>query len=80
MCGIVGKSGVEWQRPPYSLLLYLDGSLVKFKFGAGEKQPALWGTIESIKGGFLAVEEALCRGHFSTKAPDSNGQGFTHRH
>lgn len=78
LCGKVGKSGVEWERVPFSLLLYLDGSIVKFKFGAGDTQKSIWGTIDSIKGGLLAIEEALCRGNFGTKPPQDNGKDFTH--
>lgn len=79
MCGKIGKSGVEWERLPYSLLLFLDGPVVKFKFGAGDKAASLWGTIETLAGGLLAVEEALCRGYFSTKPAQGNDNGFTHR-
>lgn len=79
LCGKVGKSGVEWERPPYSLLLFLDGPVVKFKFGAGDKAPSIWGTIEALAGGLLAVEEALCKGHFSTKPAQGTDNGFTHR-
>src|SRR5215831_9370108 len=55
LCGKPGASGLEWERPPYSLLIFLEGSLVKFCFTAGDKYPKCWGTVESLAGGLLAI-------------------------
>lgn len=79
MAGTVAPGGAHWSRPPFSLLLYLDPSGLKFKFGAGDDHPSLWGQTEGLAGGLLAIEEELCRGRFGTKPAQKNGNGFTHR-
>ena len=79
LCGKVNSLGTGWDRPPYSLLLFLEGDLVKFCFSAGDKNPKLWGTIKSIAEGLLGIEEALCRDRCEWKVPKPSNNGFTHR-
>lgn len=79
LCGKANSQGTGWDRPPYSLLLFLEGDLVKFCFSAGDKNPKLWGTVKGLAEGLLAVEEALCREHCEWKLPKSTSNGFTHR-
>ena len=79
LCGKPNATGTGWERPPLSLLLYLEGNLVKFCFSSKEFGYKLWGTCSSLKDGLLAVEEALCREHCEWKVSKEHENGFTSR-
>jgi hypothetical protein len=79
MCGKPNVAGTGWERPPLSLLLYLEADLVKFCFSSKEFSVQLWGSVRSLKDGLLAIEEALCREHCEWKQKKEYENGFTHR-
>lgn len=79
MTGQVNATGTGWERPPLSLLIYLEGNLVKFCFSSKEFKAQLWGSCPSLKDGLLGIEEALCRGHCDWRAKHEEQNGFTHR-
>lgn len=78
MAGVVGKSGVEWERHPHSLLLFCEGPSIKWKFGSGDDRPSVWGTSDSLRDIMLAIEDDLGKGRFGTKPPTKDNNGFTH--
>lgn len=78
LCGQANSVGTGWDRPPLTLCVYLDGDLVKFCFSSKDFDRTLWGSCQSLHDGFLAIEEALCRGHFEWKQAKKYDNGFTH--
>jgi hypothetical protein len=72
-------AGLEWDRPPLGLRLYLEGDIAKFLFSSSKFGKALWGSVQSLEGGLLAVEEALCRGHADWRKNEGYNNGFTHK-
>lgn len=79
MSGKPAQSGTEWERPPLSLLLYLDGSLVKFSLQHTGWPRKLWGSFPSLKDGLFGVEDAICKERCDWRKADSSENGFTHR-
>lgn len=77
LSGKANGVGTGWERPPLSLLIYLDGDGVKFCFSAQEFPMQLWGSCSTLKDGLLGIEESLCRGHCEWKKKKSSDNGFT---
>ena len=77
LCGKVGGSGLEWERPPHKLLLWLEGGLLKFVFMAKDTDPKLWGTSKGLAEGLLGIENALAKEQCEWKYPKSNGHVLT---
>jgi len=77
LCGKSNTTGTGWERPPLSLLLYLEGNLVKFCFSSKDFGYKLWGTIPRLSDGLLGVEEALCREHCEWKSNAEHKNGYT---
>src|SRR5215471_1017354 len=65
LAGKIQASGAKWERPPYKLLLWLEGSEVKFCFTYRGCKEKLWGTAATLTDGLLGIEEALCKGNFA---------------
>lgn len=78
LVGKAGSSGTAWERHPYKLLLWLEGSQVKFCFTFDGCQEKLWGSAPSLREGLEGIEEALCRGNFEWKQAKKYENGFTH--
>lgn len=77
LCGKPNVTGTGWERPPLSLLLYLDQNHVKFCFSSRDFGYKLWGTIPRLSDGLLGVEEALCRENCEWKVAKEDHNGFT---
>lgn len=78
LCGKPSTQGLIWDRPPYTLCLWLEGAQVKFCFSAGDQYPKLWGTIRALAEGLLGIEDALCKDRCEWKAAKKSQNGFTH--
>lgn len=79
LSGKANATGTAWERPPLSLLIYLEGDLVKFCFSTKDFPAQLWGSFCSIKEGLLGLEEALCKGRCDWRQKNESDNGFTHR-
>ncbi len=79
MCGKPNATGTGWERPPLSLLLYLEGDQVKFCFSAKEFPMQLWGTVSSFKDIIENVEDALCKERCDWKKKREDENGYAHR-
>jgi hypothetical protein len=77
LCGKADASKTGWERPPLSLLLFLDGQQLTFCFSKEDFAMQLWGGCASLKDGLLGVEEALCRENCQWKKKKSYDNGFT---
>jgi hypothetical protein len=78
LSGKANTAGTGWDRPPLSLLLYLEGSTVKFCFSSKAFPKQLWGSFASLKEGLLGVEQALCKEHCDWRIKAESKNGFTH--
>lgn len=75
--GSLMPAGIEWDRPPLALRLYLDGDVARFVFTSNDFARALWGSTHTLRAGLLDVEEALCRGHCDWRKNQWYKNGFT---
>jgi hypothetical protein len=78
LVGKVQGGGAKWERLPYKLLLWLEGSEVKFCFTYRGCKEKCWGTAPTLKEGLLGVEAALCKGNFAWKQAEEDGNGLTY--
>jgi len=72
MCGVPTKDGKDWEVPPHSLTVFVEGSLVKCVIGAGDSEPKYFGTISSLASGFHGVEKSLTTGNGEWKPPKAS--------
>lgn len=77
LSGKAMPAGIEWERPPLSLSVYADGSLLKWYFGSGSFPKQLWGTASGLTQLIVEIEQALCKETCSWRQKKDYDNGFT---
>lgn len=79
LCGQANSVGTGWERPPLSLLLYLEGDGCKYCFSSKRFPMQLWGSCGALRDGLDPLEESLCRGHCDWRKKNEKQEGYSHR-
>lgn len=69
MIGEWSDANSKWKLPPHSLIAWAEGSIIKFLFNAGEKEPRLFGSTSGLSHGLKGIEAALANGQCEWKPP-----------
>lgn len=77
LAGVAGKPGEALASPQYTLMLWLEGSYVKFCFTAGEYEPKCWGSFQGLARGLSGVEKAIQDEACDWRQPKSASHGLT---
>lgn len=69
MVGVWSDERKEWELPPHTLIMWLEGSILHFLFAAGDKEQRLFGTTSGLSHGLNGVQTALASGNCAWKPP-----------
>lgn len=72
MAGKIGKDQKTWESPPHSLILWLEGTLLKFCFRSDDDAPKLYGSTSGLPGGLAGIEQALKQENCDWRHPRSS--------
>ena len=69
MVGVWSEHKKNWELPPHTLIMWLEGSIAKFLFTAKNDNPRLFGTTSGLSHGLGGVQTALASGQCEWKPP-----------